>query len=294
MYINLELYRVFYVTAMTGSISKAAKELCTSQPAVSQSIKLLEHKLGGQLFIRTPKGVELTVEGHVFFKYIEQGYGFFKTAEQKFLEMQNLQSGQLRIGVSDTLCKYYLIPYLEKYTEAYPAIKIHVINQTTFEIIDLLKKGKIDLGIINLPIQDDNSLKVTQTLKIQDCFIVGEKFKYLSLSPISLKNLVEYPMMLLEKDSNSRIFIENYAKNNGIHLCPEIELGSVDLLIEFTKRGLGISCVIKNFIKEELERGEVFEVIVQEEIPERMIGVAQLRETPVSAAVKKFVEVLTN
>lgn len=294
MYINLELYRIFYVVATTGSISKAAKELCTSQPAVSQSIKMLEYKLGGQLFIRTPKGVKLTVEGTVFFKYIEQGYNFFKTAEQKFLEMQNLHAGQLRIGVSDTLCKYYLISYLEKYTVAYPDIKIHVTNQTTFEIIDLLKGGEIDLGIINLPIKDDCSLELTQTLKIQDCFIVGKKFKHLSLLPISIKKLVEYPMMLLEKDSNSRNFIDNYAEANGTKLYPEIELGSVDLLVEFAIRGLGISCVIRNFIKEELENEEVFEVTVQEEIPERAIGVVQLKGTPVSAAVKKFIEILTN
>ncbi|SFM39805.1 LysR family transcriptional regulator [Pelosinus propionicus] len=294
MNVNLELYRVFYVVASTGSISKAAKELFTSQPAVSQSIKVLEHKLGGQLFIRTPKGVKLTVEGDVLFKYIEQGYSFFKTAEQKFLEMQNLQAGQLRIGVSDTLCKYYLISYLEKYTAAYPEIKIHVTNQTTFEIIDLLKGGKIDLGVINLPIKDDCSLELTQTLKIQDCFIVGKKFKHLSGLPISLKKLVEYPMVLLEKDSNSRNFIDNYAEANGIKLVPEIELGTVDLLVEFAKKGLGISCVIKDFIKEELASEEIFEVTVQEKIPQRTIGVAQLKGTPVSTAVKKFIEVLIN
>ena len=294
MNVNLELYRVFYLTATTGSISKAAKEIFTSQPAVSQSIKVLESKLGGQLFIRTPKGVKLTVEGEILFKYIEQGYSFFRTAEQKFLEMKNLQAGQLRIGVSDTLCKGYLMSYLEKYTEAYPEIRIHVTNQTTFEIIDLLKGGKIDLGVINLPIKEDYSLELAPTLRIQDCFIVGKKFKELSIAPISLKNLLKYPMVLLEKDSNSRNFIDAYAEENGIKLCPEIELGTIDLLIQFAKRGLGISCVVKNFIMEELENEEVFELTVQEKIPERNIGIAQLKGTPVSAAVKKFIEILIN
>jgi Transcriptional regulator len=281
------------MTVVTGSISKAAKELYTSQPAVSQSIKALEDKLGGKLFARTPKGVTLTVEGKVFFQYIEQGYHLIKTAEQKFLEMQNLQKGQIRIGVSDTLCKYLLIDYLEKFNEMYPEIRIHVTNQTTFEIIDLIKGGKIDLGVINLPVNGEE-LVVTEVLTIQDCFIVGEKFKELSLSTLSLQDLCDYPLVLLEKESNSRRFIDRYAENNGVKLFPEIELGTVDLLIQFAKRGLGIACVVKNFISEELAKGEVFEIGVQEKIPERTIGIASLKGVPVSAAVKKFIELIKN
>ena len=125
MYINLELYRIFYITAKLGSISKAAKELFTSQPAVSQSIKLLEGKLGGELFHRTPRGVSLTLEGEVLFKYIEQGYGLMMTAERKFSELKNLNSGQVRIAVCSAVCKYYLMKYIEIYNLNYPNIKIY-------------------------------------------------------------------------------------------------------------------------------------------------------------------------
>ncbi|WP_371381011.1 LysR family transcriptional regulator [Sporomusa aerivorans] len=293
MHINLELYRIFYVTAKTGSISKAAKELFTSQPAVSQSIKLLEQKLGGQLFFRTSKGVSLTAEGEIFFRYIEQGYQLIQTAEHKFQEMLHLLTGQIRIGAGDTLSKYYLLPYLGQFNECHPQIQIHVTNQTTFEILDFLKSGKIDLGIINLPIERDAAVEITETQKIQDCFVAGRKFRHLSEAEISLTDLTKYPIMVLEKGGNSRTFLEKYWSANGLVLQPEFELGTIDLLIHFAKTGLGVSCVIKDFISEELQNGELYEIKVKEPIPKRSIGLVVLRDVPLSTAARKFVSLLT-
>jgi len=294
MNINLELYRIFYVTVKTGSISKAAKELFTSQPAVSQSIKLLEQKLGGQLFFRTSKGVLLTAEGEIFFRYIEQGYHLIQTAEHKFQEMLHLLTGQIRIGAGDTLSKYYLLPYLGRFNERYPQIQIHVTNQTTFEILDLLKSGKIDLGIINLPIDPDEAVKIAETQEIQDCFVAGRKFKKLSLGEINLQELTKYPVMVLEKGSNSRAFLDKYWNANGLELQPEFELGTIDLLVHFAKTGLGISCVVKNFIREELQSEELYEVKIREPIPKRSIGLVILRDVPLSTAARQFVALLTS
>lgn len=108
MDINLDLYKVFYHVVQTGSISKASQELFISQPAVSQSVRQLESKLGGQLFYRTPKGITLTPEGQVLYKYIEQGYNLIMLAETKFSETINLEAGVIRIGASDMTLKYTL------------------------------------------------------------------------------------------------------------------------------------------------------------------------------------------
>jgi LysR family cyn operon transcriptional activator len=294
MQINLELYRIFYMTAKTGSISKAAKELFTSQPAVSQSIKLLEQKLGGQLFFRTSRGVSLTAEGEIFFRYIEQGYQLIQTAEHKFQEMLHLMTGQIRIGAGDTLSKYYLLPYLGRFNESHPQIQIHVTNQTTFEILEFLKAGKIDLGIINLPIEPGDAIEITETQQIRDCFVAGPKFKHLSIGEISLQELTKYPIMVLEKGGNSRAFLEKYWNANGLVLQPEFELGTIDLLAHFAKTGLGISCVVKDFIREELQNEELYEVKIKEPIPKRSIGLAVLRDVPLSTAARRFVTLLTS
>ena len=71
MNINFELYRIFYTVAVCGNITKASKELMISQPAVTKQLKTLENQLGGELFIRTKKGVILTDNGREIFNYVK-------------------------------------------------------------------------------------------------------------------------------------------------------------------------------------------------------------------------------
>ncbi|GAA0080682.1 LysR family transcriptional regulator [Clostridium sporogenes] len=293
MYINLELYRIFYITAKLGSISKAAKELFTSQPAVSQSIKLLEGKLGGELFHRTPRGVSLTLEGEVLFKYIEQGYGLMMTAERKFSELKNLNSGQVRIAVCSAVCKYYLMKYIEIYNLNYPNIKIYVKDKSSHQIAKALDSGEIDIGILNMNIDTSNSLNVIKTFKIQDCFVVGEKYKGICEKQITLKDLVDrYPIILLEKGGNTRGYIDNYFSSHGLDVVPQIELSNVELMIEFAKRGLGVSCVIKDYIKKELEQEQLYDISIKEKIPERIMGIATKKDIPMSTAAERFIDLI--
>lgn len=293
MYINLELYRIFYITAKLGSISKAAKELFTSQPAVSQSIKLLEGKLGGQLFYRTPKGVSLTLEGEVLFKYIEPGYGLMQTAERKFLELKNLNLGQVRIAVCSAVCKYYLMKHIETYNLNYPNIKIYIKDKSSYEILKELESGEIDIGILNMNIETNNSLNIIKTFKIQDCFVVGKKYNDISEKQISLKKLVDsYPIILLGKGGNTRDYIDNYFSSYGLTVLPQIELSNMELLIEFAKKGLGVSWVIKDYVQRELEQKQLYEISIEEKIPERILGIATKKDIPMSTATQKFIELI--
>jgi DNA-binding transcriptional LysR family regulator len=293
MYINLELYRIFYITAKLGSISKAAKELFTSQPAVSQSIKLLEQKLGGELFYRSPKGVSLTSEGEVLFKYIEQGYGLMLTAERKFLELKNLNLGQIRIAVCSAVCKYNIMKYIEKYNLNYPNIKIYIKDYSSYEISKALETGEIDIGILNMTVEAYDSLNVVKKFEIQDSFVVGDKYKQICKKEMSVKNLVKgYPIILLEKGGNTRNYIDNYFNSYGIEIMPQMELSNVELMIEFAKKGLGISCVIKDYIEKELEHKQLYIVPIKEKIPKRIMGIAIKKDIPMSTATKGFVDII--
>jgi len=290
---NLELYKSFYFVAQHGSISKAAEHLYITQPAVSRSIKQLEDDLGCALFSRTPKGVKLTPEGEILLQYIEQAFNFIATAERKINDVKNILSGEVRIGVSDTLCKHYLVPYLKLFNTLHPAIKIHVICPTTPGIISLLKAGKIDFGIINMPYHDDQ-LILKNIMTVQDCFVVGEKYRYLSNRMQPLSEIIKHPLLLLEKNSNSRLYMEQYFKDNSISAVPDFELGNIDLLIHFAKYDFGIACVIKNFIEEELDNGRLYEVKPIERVPPRTIGAAWLKVVPLSIAAKELIGQLDN
>ena len=294
MPINLELYRTFYITATAGSISKAAKTLFTSQPAVSQAIKSLEEKLGGQLFHRTPKGVILTSDGAFLFQYIEQWYGLIEMSEKKFLELKDMHVGQIRIAVCSAICKYYLMRYLEKFCFRYPNIKISVQDQPSEEIVQALERGRIDMGVINLNIKHESSLHIFKTFQTQDCFVTGETFKDALSKQLSVKELVDrYPIILLQRGGSTRAYIDQYFSSNEVECEPQMELATLDLLIEFTKRGLGVSCVVKEYVKKELEQGELFEIPVIEKIPERTLGIGVLRDFPLSTATQELIKIMS-
>ena len=151
MDINYELYKVFYHVAVTLSFSEASKQLFISQSAVSQSIKVLEKKLNQPLFIRSTKKVQLTPEGEILLKHIEPAMNLIKKGENQLLEAHTLNGGQLRIGASDTICRYYLVPYLNRFHKEFPNIHIKVINQTSIECAKFLENGQADFIVANYP-----------------------------------------------------------------------------------------------------------------------------------------------
>lgn len=292
MNINLELYKVFYYVVRTGSISRAAQVLYISQPAVSQSIKLLESRLGGQLFFRTPKGIKLTPEGEVLYTYIEQGYNLIMIAESKFTEVFNLEAGEVRVGASDMTLRFFLLPFLEEFHRLYPKVKIKVTNGPTPETLDSLKKGLIDFGVISLPSTADEHVCISESMEIQDCFVASTKFSQLSSSMISLDKLSTYPIILLEKGTSTRRYIDNFTTQHGVILNPEIELATSDLIVQFAIRGLGIACVVRNFADNAIMDGSLFEINMQEKIPPRKIGIATLKNAPASPSSRKLLDLI--
>ncbi|MBP3961225.1 LysR family transcriptional regulator [Paenibacillus lignilyticus] len=292
MTINSEWYRSFYWTAKTGSLSRAAEKLHITQPAVSHILKQLEGALGGQLFFRSAKGVVLTAEGEVLFRYIEQAFSFIESGEKRIAEMHNLESGEIRIGASDTLCKHYLMPYLEQFHQQYPQIRIHVTNRTTPETIGLLTDGKIDFGIINLP-AGNAKIDIKRSLPQQDCLVGSKKYADLAGSgPLDAQEMHRYPLLMLEPGGSTRHHLSEWAAAQGIRLQPELELGSIDLLLQFAIRGFGLAFVIRNYIEHELAAGELVEIPLQPPLPERYIGIATLRGVPLSAASNRFLSML--
>jgi DNA-binding transcriptional LysR family regulator len=288
---NLEGYRAFLAVAQSGSFSKAAEKLGVTQPAVSHAVRRLEERLGGPLFYRTPAGVRLTNEGEMLYKFVSQGFHFLENGERKIAEMRNLVAGEVKIGAGDTLCRHYLLPHLEAFHREHPGVKIQVTNRTTRETVALLKEGKIDFGIVNLPVRD-NQLLIRESIPLHDCFVAGEAFRELAERTLTWQELVRHPLILLEQGSNIRSCIDRFAKGQGVDIRPEFELGSIDLLVQFARIGLGIACVIREFVAEELARGTLHEIRLDVPLPPRRVGLVTLKDVPLSAAASRFLEKL--
>ena len=291
MNIDFELYRIFYVVANNLNITKAASELNISQPAISKSIKSLEEQLGGQLFLRTTKGVVLTKEGENFYKYIKQAIEFISSAENNFTDAINLETGTIKIGISTTLTKEFLIPYLKTFHKKYPKIKIEIATDTSNVLFTKLRNGLIDIIILNLTDKDYGSdIEIIKTSTITNCFVTSDNS--LKNKVLSIKDLNKYPLILQAKPSNAREFIDNFAKKYNTVLKPDIELSSYTLVSEFVKIGFGIGLVTKEYIKNELKNNELYEIKLEEKMPKRHIGIAISKNHLPNFSTKKLIELI--
>ena len=295
MNIDFELYRIFYNVANHKNITKASEELNISQPAISKSIKNLEEQLGGQLFVRTKRGVILTEEGREFYNYIKQAIEYISNAENKFTELINLETGCIKIGISTTLTKEFLLPYLEEFHRLYPKIDIQIITNMSSELFPKLRNGLIDIIILNLNEKNyGQDINITKCKKITDCLVVNKTYSDLINNEISIKELNKYPLILQSKGSNTREFLDNFAKENNTILKPNIELASYSLVVEFAKIGLGIGYVTKDYVKEELKNQQLYEIKLKETIPSRYIGIATSNNHLPNFSTKKLIEIINN
>lgn len=293
MNIDFELYRIFYTVANNGNITKASEELNISQPAISKSIKHLEEQLGGKLFVRTKRGVNLTEEGKEFYKYIKQAIEYISNAENKFTDLINLESGCIKIGISTTLTKEFLLPYLEKFHEMYPKIDIQIMTYLTADLIPKLKNGLIDIIIFNQSVNSyGNDIEIRKCRKVTDCFVVNKDYKELIDREVSLKELNNYPLIMQAKGANTRAFIDNVASKYNVVLKPNIELASYSLVVEFSKIGLGVGYATKEYVKEQLKNKELFEIRLKEKIPSRYVSIALSKNHVPNFSTKKLIEII--
>jgi len=289
---NLEYYKAFYYVARAGSVSRAAKELSISQPAVSQAIKQLENFLGVELFQRASRGVRLTGEGQLLFTYVAKGYEQIELGVQKVRQMQNLELGEIRIGASDMTLQFYLLPYLERFHESYPDIKVIVTNAPTPETLGFLEEGRIDFGIVSTPFAERAEVEAKPVREIEDVFVAGRRFTSYKNRTLDLQELETLPLIFLEKNTSTRSYMDKYLMQNNVSVQPEFELATSDMIVQFAQRNLGVGCVVRDFARESLESGQLFELRFNKMIPKRQFCVVRSTKLSISAAAQRLYEML--
>lgn len=286
MDINYELYKVFYYVALSLSFSEASKHLFISQSAVSQSIKTLERKLDQKLFIRSTKRVQLTPEGEILLRHIEPAMNLIQRGEAQLTDAAKT-GGQIRIGASDTICRYFLVPYLERFHKEFPHVHIKVLNQTSIKCVELLETGQVDLSVVNYPNSYlSNVSSIKKIRKFRDIFIANQAFSELKDRKLSFKELSQYPILMLDRKSTTSEFLHRLFLQHQLDLVPEVELSSNDLLIDLARIGLGIAFIPDYCLKE--TNSDLFEVTTQETLPERELVIAYSEQIPVSKATQAF------
>ncbi len=286
---KLDYYRIFYETARFASFSTAAQHLYISQSAISQCIRQLENDLNVKLFTRTRRGVTLTKEGAILYQKVESAIQMLEQGETLLERVQHLESGELSIAAGDTITKHFLMPYLEQFHREHPEIRIEMANSYSSRMLQLVKEGKADLAFINLPAKDDE-LSIEPCLEIHDIFVCAPEYKV--KNRYNWREIAEEPLILLEKNSSSRRFLDRCFEEKSITLSPQIEIAAHDLLINFASINLGVACVIEEFSKDALNQGTIQKLTLSPQLPPRHIGCAYMRGTSLSLAAKSFLRLI--
>lgn len=288
MNIDLELYKVFYVVAKNKHMTRASEELHISQPAVSQSIKKLEDQLGGTLFLRSNKGMELTEEGKMFYEYVKGALELISNAENEFTSFKDLSKGEIKVGCSTTLTKLILMDALESFHKDYPNININIVNGLTSNLINDLKLGKLDFVIFNESNIKENNLYLEKIKELRQGFVYNPD--YYTDNIRTFNDLNKLPLILQSKDSNSRKLLDYIALQEHVKLIPSMEVVSQELISEFANIGLGIGFVIIDLANRNFKN--LKELEINEKIPNINVYLAMNKSISLTFASKKFIDYL--
>ena len=288
MNIDLELYKVFYVVAKNKHMTRASEELHISQPAISQSIKKLEDQLGGTLFLRSNKGMELTEEGKMFYEYVKGALELISNAENEFTSFKDLSKGEIKVGCSTTLTKLILMDALESFHKDYPNININIINGLTSNLINDLKLGKLDFVIFNESNIKENNLHLEKIKELRQGFVYNSD--YFTDNIRTFNDLNKLPLILQSKDSNSRKLLDYIALQENVELIPRMEVVSQELISEFANIGLGVGFVIIDLANRNFKN--LKELEINKTIPNINVYLAMNKSISLTFASKKFIDYL--
>ncbi len=289
---NLEYYKVFYYIVKTGSLTGAAGVLSISQPAVSQSVRQLEKQLNVKLFVRGSRGIRLTQEGTLLYSYVSEGYEQMELGEEKLRQMMNLELGEVKIGASDMTLRFFLLPYLEQFHERYPGIRVRVTNAPTPTTLQNLQSGKIDFGLVSTPFEAAENLQSLVVKEIEDIFVAGRGFIRYKNKTLDFQSLTEMPLILLEKNTSTRSYMDEFLLKNQVQISPEFELATSDMIVQFALRSLGVGCVMREFAAGCLESGQLFELRFNKMIPKRHFCLVSADKNPLSAPAKNLLKLI--
>lgn len=297
---HLSYYHIFYTTAKCGSISRAAEELFISQPAVSKSVKKLEEQLGTTLFIRNKKGVTLTDEGKILYRYISSAFSSIQEGELHLKRNRELEVGRIHIGVSTTLCKHIMLPPLNRFIHENPHITVTIDCLSSAETAARLCENKLDVGLV-VETKASRSLTFTPLTELSYTFVASRQY----LENLKLRENTDYrdksgrffktaTLMLMDQGNISRQHVETYFHDNSIETGQILETSNMELLVEFAKIGLGAACVIRNFVENDIKNGTLVEIPLKKSISRRTVGFAYSSESMYNPSVEKFKKLTAN
>lgn len=292
MNIPYEYFRIFYYSAKYQSFTKAAQYLISNQPNVTRAIHRMEQELGCRLFVRSRRGVTLTPEGEKLYAHVSVAETHLQAGISEIAGARNLSSGTVSIGVSEVALRGLLLPVLHQFKLSYPNIHICISNHTTHRALAAVRAGNVDFALVSTPTDVTPPLTEKKLIRFTEILVAGMDFHSLQDTSIHLQDVLEYPLICLERDTKTFEFYRRFFESYGLKLEPDITAASIDQLLPMVKNSLGLGFLARNFAQEALDRREVFAVKLAEPIPSRHICLVQEHNRLSNPAARELVHVI--
>ena len=291
MQFTMEQLTAFKAVAETRSFTRAADKLLRTQPAISQAIRSLEEELGQMLFTREGRQSRLTQAGRIFLVHVNDVFETLDQGRLRIEALKDLSKGELNISTSDTTAYYILPEVLQAFRNAYPGVEIRIHSKPSPVSAEQVISREVDLGIVTLPIHHPK-LEEAPLMPREDVVICSSSHELAKRKKITVKDLEKYPLLLLDKGSNTRTFIDQQMAQAGVNPNINMELGSIEVIKRLVQLDFGISIVPFISLKREMAQGTLKAMRLFKKSECRMLGVIYPKTGIHSLPAQVFVKML--
>ncbi len=287
---NLNDLNYFYIVAKEQSFSKAAKTLFVSQPAVTKRIKNLEKRIGITLIKRKGSTIELTEIGEIIYNKLDNVFNSLKELDDEIKFLKNIGLAKnIRIGSTPSYSEYLMPKILKNFSKIYPEIKIELFSESSEQLVKMISENKLDIAIIalwkRLNLKD---FKFYHFRKEEIVFVCRCNHP-LSEHVISFDELEKIELIIRDRSSGTRKYIEEKLTQRGIKLNIKMEAENYRLIKEYLKESDAISFLAKTTVEKELKNGELNQIYLPEKF---FIDIGIIASKNTCPEMDKFVEIL--
>ena len=288
MYVDWEYYKIFYYVAKYQNFTKAARVLGNNQPNITHMMNKLENQLHCVLFIRSNRGVTLTPEGETLYARIASAAVQIQDAEEELSASATLAHGAIGISATETALNIYLAERLREFHAQHPGIRLCISNHSTPQAVQAVKNGEVDFAVVTTPAEVDNELKMVPLMPFKEILVGGQTFAAPAERTLSLRELADYPLIMLGSESMSRKFYRQFFLEHNAELKPDIEAATTDQMLTLVRSELGLAFVPEPMARGNLARGRIVQLNLRESIPPRSVCLVYDRRRPLNTAAREF------
>ncbi len=288
---NLRQLEAFYLVVSKGSCTKAAEELNVTQPAVTIQVKSLEKSLNLKLIQHYGERIQLSEAGELLYQYAEKIFKLAGEAEEKMRDFNGVIKGTLRIGTTKNYARYIMPSLLSTFQARFPYIRVVLDEGNSEDMARTVLDMKNELAFIS-QLNLDRKIKSIFFSTVEFVLAASPQHKFSKKQSISLRELNGEPVILREKGSGSRAAVLRKFQEYGIRPSVIMEAGSLDFIVRYVKQGKGVSFMFEPDIKEELEKGILKVVPIEEGNIIFFADIIYQNEQPLSPPAQAFLKIV--